>query len=303
MLSVGYTWESNTFLRLVLTLAVVVLLFYCVFITIWLFYYILHFFFFKQKTAYELRISDWNSDVCSSDLPSVSLLMPTKPGRLTQDQAARLQALRDSSIRRLRQEGVPSADRLLTELNQLITTAEDVTLDRGLALYVNEHHAQLLVLPVEVKERAVVDPTFATRDLVRALHRTPRHVVLVVSAQEARLFDSQLGSLRRADSTKFPMQAGNDKNSRESTEAFWKRVDQALGAHLRLRPAPVVLVAAAPTLSRFTQSSANLSRLAGKIAGNHIPTPLPDLADLVSPRIETYLASRDRKSTRLNSSN
>src|SRR3546814_10511727 len=27
-------------------------------------------FFFKQKTAYEMRISDWSSDVCSSDLPS-----------------------------------------------------------------------------------------------------------------------------------------------------------------------------------------------------------------------------------------
>src|SRR3546814_9927018 len=30
------------------------------------------FFFFKQKTAYEMRISDWSSDVCSSDLlPSI----------------------------------------------------------------------------------------------------------------------------------------------------------------------------------------------------------------------------------------
>src|SRR3546814_7035521 len=29
---------------------------------------ILCFFFFKQKTAYEMRISDWSSDVCSSDL-------------------------------------------------------------------------------------------------------------------------------------------------------------------------------------------------------------------------------------------
>src|SRR3546814_9130172 len=27
------------------------------------------FFFVKQKTAYEMRISDWSSDVCSSDLP------------------------------------------------------------------------------------------------------------------------------------------------------------------------------------------------------------------------------------------
>src|SRR3546814_8556813 len=30
--------------------------------------YFLSFFFFKQKTAYEMRISDWSSDVCSSDL-------------------------------------------------------------------------------------------------------------------------------------------------------------------------------------------------------------------------------------------
>src|SRR3546814_21196246 len=31
----------------------------------------LGFFFFKQKTAYEMRISDWNSDLCSSDLQPV----------------------------------------------------------------------------------------------------------------------------------------------------------------------------------------------------------------------------------------
>src|SRR3546814_1896004 len=34
-------------------------------------YCTLWFFFFKQKTAYEMRISDWSSDVCSSDLKRV----------------------------------------------------------------------------------------------------------------------------------------------------------------------------------------------------------------------------------------
>src|SRR3546814_10862033 len=33
--------------------------------------YLYCFFFFKQKTAYEMRISDWSSDVCSSDLGHV----------------------------------------------------------------------------------------------------------------------------------------------------------------------------------------------------------------------------------------
>src|SRR3546814_8380935 len=36
----------------------------------------MYFFFFKQKTAYEMRISDWSSDVCSSDLPRSTTRMP-----------------------------------------------------------------------------------------------------------------------------------------------------------------------------------------------------------------------------------
>src|SRR3546814_8507199 len=34
----------------------------------WLLFILFLFFFFKQKSAYEMRISDWISDVCSSDL-------------------------------------------------------------------------------------------------------------------------------------------------------------------------------------------------------------------------------------------
>src|SRR3546814_6012103 len=76
------------------------------------------FFFFKQKTAYEMRISDWSSDVCSSDLRiSVDLfdtlllrpfLSPAgfhdylKPGyaavRRQAEQAARLSEGRDPDL-------------------------------------------------------------------------------------------------------------------------------------------------------------------------------------------------------------
>src|SRR3546814_1093518 len=36
-------------------------------------------FFFKQKTAYEMRISDWSSDVCSSDLQRFEQMTPAAP--------------------------------------------------------------------------------------------------------------------------------------------------------------------------------------------------------------------------------
>src|SRR3546814_8487126 len=45
----------------------------CVYVVVYVSYgvvflILIMFFFFKQKTAYEMRISDWSSDVCSSDL-------------------------------------------------------------------------------------------------------------------------------------------------------------------------------------------------------------------------------------------
>src|SRR3546814_12328673 len=45
----------------------------------------LFFFFFKQKTAYEMRISDWSSDVCSSDLAHIEL-----GPRVTRENAVKL---------------------------------------------------------------------------------------------------------------------------------------------------------------------------------------------------------------------
>src|SRR3546814_7129812 len=50
-------------------------------------------FFFKQKTAYEMRISDWSSDVCSSDLKSSS----SKPCSRASPKRARHSMLRARS--------------------------------------------------------------------------------------------------------------------------------------------------------------------------------------------------------------
>src|SRR3546814_14487221 len=62
-------------------------------------------FFLKQKTAYEMRISDWSSDVCSSDLPE----------QLERDVAAHRQPGQGEARRRLGEDGGGDlADRLVT---------------------------------------------------------------------------------------------------------------------------------------------------------------------------------------------
>src|SRR3546814_8210792 len=46
-------------------------------------YIFVFFFLFKQKTAYEMRISDWSSDVCSSDLGILSIAAGILPRRFS----------------------------------------------------------------------------------------------------------------------------------------------------------------------------------------------------------------------------
>src|SRR3546814_6937816 len=53
-------------------------------INVWCSVRVIVFFFFKQKTAYEMRISDWSSDVCSSDLIPHQYLMRTAPLQRTE---------------------------------------------------------------------------------------------------------------------------------------------------------------------------------------------------------------------------
>src|SRR3546814_1182394 len=55
------------------------------------------FFFFKQKTAYEMRISDWSSDVCSSDLHR-----PTTPMHIARPLPSGV--LREHGVTRYRSE-------------------------------------------------------------------------------------------------------------------------------------------------------------------------------------------------------
>src|SRR3546814_6684271 len=68
------------------------------------------FFFFKQKTAYEMRISNWSSDVCSSDLCPQPVYIERRsvrrsgPRRFDQDIGLAGQGVQHGVIRRSREE-------------------------------------------------------------------------------------------------------------------------------------------------------------------------------------------------------
>jgi len=259
------------------------------------------------------------------EYPAVSVLLSTDPAeRMTATDAARLDALVAEARVRLEGElGHGPAGALRDRLRLLAADAAGRPTRSAVALFASPTCSSSWALPVPVQDRAVVDPTFATRDLVRSLHRTPRHVVLVLTEHDARLFDGVGDTLVPAVGGAFPMSwdggagrsarggraarqgrpgragrggrtggAGPGSGSDAERDAFLRTVDRALGTYLRVHPAPLVLVGAQRTLSRFRYLSANTARLAGTVQGSHTRTPLPALAGLARPLLEAYLRSR-----------
>ena len=223
--------------------------------------------------------------------PSVSILLSTRPGpRPDPVDATRFDGLVDEARTRLRAEGLPGTD-AVAEVLAGFRGRLTGPVDRAVALFVSDTTTVRMDLPLPVVDRTVVDPTFATRDLVRALHRTPRHVVLLLAADEARLLDSTGGVLTAAPG-RFPLTDPDHQPGEPARRRFLLDVDQALGAYRRLHPSPLIIAAAQPTLGTFRGLSRNLDRLAGTLPGNHLSTPPAQLDARLQPLLEQYLLSR-----------
>lgn len=233
--------------------------------------------------------------------PSISIVANTDPGpRLNGQDTATLRSLVNQARRRLAVEGCTHAEALLDALSAMITEALGQPADRAIVLFVNRAYSCWATLPVSVIDRCVIDPTFATRDLVRALHHTLRHTVLLLSTEQARLLHGHGATL--TPSGAFPIHRRVTGKNRDRTverpNDFVRRVDRALGAALKLNPTPLVLAAAEPTASTFRNLSRNTARLAGTVKGNHLTTPTEVLVDLIRPVLRDYLTSRGEDALR-----
>lgn len=241
------------------------------------------------------------------EYPAISVLLNTTPGpQLTSADVLRLEALAAQAVDRVRAELQPEAAApAVGRLQQLVEQARRGPATEAIAIFASAGTDALVRLSAPVKDRAVVDPTFATRDLVHALQRTPRHLVLALNAGHARLFDAAADTLQPAMTNAFPLHADRpaDTNGRgradrqgrtdnsDSTD-FYRRVDAALSTYLRVHPAPLILVGADHTAAAFRRISTNCTRLAGTVRGNLTRADTTDLTARIRTVLDDYLHRR-----------
>jgi len=212
------------------------------------------------------------------DYPSVSILAPThRTAPSNKQDPIKVKNLVRKAIARLHDEFIKrEVAAVASNLQRLVRDVDWGRLLDGLALLASKERAAAVSLPFRVKPRAVIDETFATRDLAYAFNRAPPYRVLVLS-HRSRLYDAWTTVLDEHTVRPFPMvHRGPGLSKRpgayginpsakrdEANRAFFRSVDDAVAALQKVNPLPLVVVGVERNLAFFQE----VTRQAGSIIG------------------------------------
>jgi hypothetical protein len=219
------------------------------------------------------------------DYPSVSLIAPThRTAPANRRDPIVVKNLVAKALERLHGE-FPKREvaDVVKNLNGLVAKVDWQHLEDGLALFASKAEAHAVTLPFKVKARVQVDATFATRDLVFTLNRTPRYRVLVLTEKPTRLFEGRTTALAEHAVAPFPMThtgpGGRDKLPGgkginisavrdESHRQFFRKVDEALEAVQKADRQPVILVGIDRYLAFYQEIAKDPDSIVGMLAGS-----------------------------------
>ncbi len=241
----------------------------------------------------------------SRGYPAVSILLAV--GSTHKADSARLAGLVESAtVRLLGEFARPAVQPLLDDLADLVLAAT-VEIGHGhqsLALFANRDLVAAVTLPTRVRDRVVVDETFATRDLVHALLRSPRYRILVLGGEVTRLYAGVGAVLTENTNHGFPVRGpdpsaddqpryGVDRSARREARLHrdLHAIDAAVAGHLR-DDEPFLVVGSGRRLSSFRQRSHHRARITDTLSGTLERSPLAELAHATWPTVTQMFQRR-----------
>jgi hypothetical protein len=210
---------------------------------------------------------------------------------LLANEPRRLSALADEAMARLAREYsagelVPLAARLWEAVDSTAFAPGQA----GVAIFVGDD-LRVVPLSVPVRERVVIDTTFATRDLVREQQRSPRFRVLTLGAKMTRLYEGVGLSLHEVRGDAFPL-ATPIARERNGPARYVQALDIALRPHLDRESLPLVALGSESRLAYIAQHSRYGDDITATVRGAHDFPDGEELRRAVWPEIERLLHMR-----------
>lgn len=194
------------------------------------------------------QLKDINSENC------ITIIMNshrTKPDYL-KDELTLKNLIKEVETRLFADTTKRDAAGLMDKLNALVAEIDHSHNLDSLMLFVNHDIAEFTRLPIHVVDRVIIDDTFATRDLVRAMHAESNYYVLVLSQEKARLIEALNDKVVHEFKSPFPFENKEffTKNKTEAAVAsrqsnliaeYFNKVDKAVNVIRKDNPLPVLI--------------------------------------------------------------
>lgn len=167
---------------------------------------------------------------------------------------------------------------ILDNLNRLVEKIDHAQNLESLIIFANQDMAEYTRLPIKVVDRVIIDNTFATRDLVRAMHQESSYYVLVLSRQNARLIEAYNDKVVKELDGDFPLKNNlyttdrQDLSSNKGTdnliEEYFNRVDKIVQAAIKDTPLAILLATETRNVHHYTKVADKKHIIIGHINKN-----------------------------------
>ncbi len=160
--------------------------------------------------------------------------------------------MKEAEIRLQAEVSKENADKIITNLNEIAQTIDHNYNSDSLLLFANENMADYVKLPIKLKQRVQLDQSFATRDLVRALHLEKNYYILMLSQHTIRLIEASNDQIIQEFGNPFPIQNKelHPESRMEKTDSarqnrllseYFNRVDKEVQNIWKAKPRPILI--------------------------------------------------------------
>lgn len=257
-----------------------------------------------------MNIHDLNMLTAVHKYPSITLFAPmlqTLPEKL--QNPLHLKNLISQAIDKLLQEFKKrEIEDLINKLEELEAKIDWHTVKKGIILCVNADMAQLYQVDFPIKEKIVIDQTFAIREILFGLQREPQYWVISLSAHPTRLFLGH-GSKLHEVTGEFPFKLhyevyddkakqAVDEGDRDAgyrddfQEHFIRKLDQALKEPLATNNFPIILLATEKNRALFMQISLFKQRVIAQHEGDVSKIPTQKIEHISWPLMQDQLSKQ-----------
>lgn len=178
--------------------------------------------------------------------------------------------------------------------------------DLGLLVFVNDDIAEYLRIPMSVHDRIILDDTFATRPIVRALQKETDYYVLALAKGKARMLlasgESLIEEIKNED---FPVsdatilkatreEASNAQRMTNLTQEFFNRVDKFANKVRKQNPYPVVIYSEETNYSQYLKEADYPNTILGHVLLQNFDAKDTNLIKEIWPKIEELKIETNR---------